>query len=64
MYIERNQLHRLHVSFNEMLGRGRASPTEIDESIPYHFFCKRIADVRAVAAGAAPSVSFPVTPGR
>ena len=60
---DRNQPHRLWTSFNEIMGRGRAAPTEIDASTFHSFFDRKIADVRAATAGAAPPVFSPAPPG-
>ena len=50
-------------SFNEIMGRGRSATTEIDASTLHNFFDKKIADVRAATAGAAPPVFSPAPPG-
>jgi hypothetical protein len=60
---ERHQPHRLWSSFNEIMGRGQAVPTEIDASTLHRFFDKKIADVRAATAGATPPVFNPAPPG-
>jgi len=47
------QPHRLWRSFDQLLGRGRTPPAEIDASALHQFFDDKVAGVRAATAGAA-----------
>jgi len=60
---ERNQLHRLWTSFNKIMGSGSATLTGSDTSTLHQCFYKKIADVRAATAEAAPPVFTAAPPG-
>ena len=55
---ERAQPRRLWQSFDEILGRGRAPPTDIDAPTLHRYFDDKVAGVRAATAGAAPPSSL------
>jgi len=50
---ERTQPGRLWRSFDQLVGRGRTPPAEIDASALHQFFDDKVAGVRAATAGAA-----------
>ena len=51
---ERAQPHRLWRSFDEILGRGRPPPPDIDACTLHRFFDDKVAGVGSATAGAAP----------
>ena len=61
--MDANQPHRLWKSFDEIMGRGHAAPSEMDATILHQYFDKKIADVRAATDGAALPVLTPAPPG-
>ena len=59
---ERTQQRRLWRSFDQLLGRGRTPPAEIDASTLHQFFDDKVAGVRAAKAGAAARLSSLLRP--